>query len=529
MKSADVSEGSPAAARRRTADDRELFENAFDYAPIGMALVSLEGRFMRINDAFCRMVGYERDALLASSFQTITHPDDLTSDLELFGQLKRGEIPSYRLDKRYLRADGAQVWVDLSVSMVRGSDGRPEHFISQVQDLTVRVAQEDALAEATAVAQRAVAAKSEFLANMSHEIRTPLTAVIGFSDLLAQRRGLDAGARDYADLIATAGRTLMAIVNDILDFSKLEAGRYEITAKAVSPTGAARDALTLFALQAHDKGLSLEFAEEGVLPAFVAIDPERLRQVLLNLISNAVKFTDTGAVKVVLRHAAGRLHVRVDDTGRGLDALQQAQLFQRFSQVDASATRRLGGTGLGLAICKGIVEAMGGAISVASRPGEGSSFSFHIAAPAVDAPVPQEEASPNAAAVAGLRVLVVDDNPANRELARVILGGLGATVTEAASGPAAIAATLADSFDLILMDLRMPGMDGLEAARAIRAQSAGQLAAPILAFSADEETSGDGLQAFDGFVRKPLAVASLIEAVAEAVARRPASVVLKAG
>jgi PAS domain S-box-containing protein len=639
----------PRAAQRMSEAETELFENTFRHSPIGMALVSLDGKFLRINEAFRAILGYSLGELLVCDFQTITHPDDLEADLEALGRLVRGETRHYQMDKRYIRADGAEVWANLSVSLVTEADGRPKHFVSQVQDLTARraaeaalkaseahyrliaenttdmivaadlrgrvtfvtpscrnvigydpeallglepaqfchpddlaaltstfyrlarhgradrvrwrlrhrdgerwiwlesnpsllrangpiregvfldvvrdvtaqVAQDQALARATAAAEAATAAKSEFLANMSHEIRTPLTAVIGFSGLLAERPDLDEAARSHVQRVASAGRALLSLVNDILDFSKLEAGQYEVAPQAVCPVEVAKDALMMIAAQASVKGLSLDFVAAGDMPAFVSLDPERVRQVLLNLVGNAVKFTETGGVTLTLAHdaAAGRLRVTVSDTGLGLDAGQQAKLFQRFSQVDTSPSRRHGGSGLGLAICKGLIEAMGGEIGVVSTPGAGASFHFDIPAPAVARPVAEVEGQPaDGLALDGLRVLVVDDNATNRELARVILGSVGARVTEAADGHAALDRATAEPFDLILMDIRMPGMDGITAMNRIRRGSSPNAAARILAFSADAEMPKLGAAGFDGYIRKPLVAATLIRAAMETAA-----------
>jgi CheY-like chemotaxis protein len=242
--------------------------------------------------------------------------------------------------------------------------------------------------------------------------------------------------------------------------------------------------------------------------------------VLLNLMGNAVKFTDAGTVTLRLRYedAAGELHVAVEDTGEGMSQAQQEKLFQRFSQVDASSTRRHGGTGLGLAICKGLVEAMGGAIGVKAEPGAGSVFFFSIAAPAVEAPATATAQAEDSLSIEGFQVLVVDDNPVNRELARLVLSSLGAEVTEAEDGESAVAAAMTQPWQVILMDIRMPVFDGVEALRRIRSQPGPNRATPILAFSADADmdqfTSGIG--GFDGIVRKPIIPAAMIEAIARA-------------
>jgi len=281
----------------------------------------------------------------------------------------------------------------------------------------------------------------------------------------------------------------------------------------------AQDALALFAPQADAKELWLECQAEGDLPDRVMIDPDRVRQVLLNLVGNAVKFTEQGAVRLFVSYDAGaaQLHMRVEDTGQGMSLEQQTKLFQRFSQVDASSTRKHGGTGLGLAISKGLAEAMGGGIVVNSVLGEGTVFSFHIAAERAtglgDA-LPSTAAGKDLRRLDGVRVLVVDDNFVNRELARTVLEGMGAEVAEAESGRAAIDAAAVEPFDCILMDLRMPGISGQDALIEIRDAPGPNQDVPILAFTADADLTQLGLEhGFDGLVAKPVMAVDLIEAV----------------
>jgi CheY-like chemotaxis protein len=342
-----------------------------------------------------------------------------------------------------------------------------------------------------------------------------LTAVLGFSSLLAERDDLDEAARLQVQRIVTASTALLSIVNDVLDFSKLEAGQFEITPRPVSPAEASRDALTMFAPQAEAKGLELRCRLDENLPTYVAIDPDRYRQILLNLVGNALKFTDSGSItlRVASDHQDEKLLVRVEDTGPGLTQAQQLKLFQRFSQVDASATRKHGGTGLGLAICKGLSEAMGGGITVSSAIGQGSCFAFHIAAPKAEAPQANEGLSDDASIV-GVRLLVIDDNPVNREVARAVLEAAGAQVSDAGDGRTGAALAMKDAFDVILLDLNMPGLSGVETLALLRAQPGPNQSIPIAAFTADADLNrlGQG-HTFDEVVRKPIAVTELIDAV----------------
>ncbi|NGM49487.1 response regulator [Caulobacter sp. 602-2] len=340
---------------------------------------------------------------------------------------------------------------------------------------------------ARARAQAAGRARTDFLATMSHEIRTPLNSVLGFANLLAETEdGLSPAGRRKLELIAQAGGSLATIVDDILDFSRLEAGRVELRPEAVDPAALLADAASIIALDAQTKGLSL--AVEADLPAGFdyALDPARLRQVLLNLLNNAVKFTAAGAVRASVRlettYPGGpeRLRFTVADTGIGIAPEVQGRLFQRFSQADGSISRAFGGAGLGLAISKTLVTRMGGEIGVDSAPGQGATFWFTTPAEpvcAADGPAPEQEAA--------ARVLLVDDHPMNRELGAAMLILAGCAVETAEDGDEAVRAAAAGDFDIILMDIHMPRMDGLAAARAIKALPGAAGRAPIIALSAD--------------------------------------------
>ncbi|HEY2660040.1 MAG TPA: ATP-binding protein [Caulobacteraceae bacterium] len=347
---------------------------------------------------------------------------------------------------------------------------------------------QDELLRKQVEAEAATVAKSEFLANMSHEIRTPLTGIIGFGALLEKVKGLPPEAENFVNRITTASETLLAVVNDVLDFSKVDAGQIELDPHPFDPTGFVAETLGLISSQASAKGLKLDSNIDGQLPAAVRADSARLRQVLLNLLTNAIKFTARGGVTVKVSYApsnGGRLRFDVTDTGVGVPAALSHRLFQRFSQVDGSTTRQYGGTGLGLAISKGLVELMGGDIGLESQEGHGSNFWFTIAAPIADQAVSEAVEEPGDWRVGALRILLVDDVDMNRELVTAILSPFDIELTEASSGGEAVEAALRTRFDLILMDLQMPGMDGLAATRAIRAHSDLNRSAPILALSAN--------------------------------------------
>jgi CheY-like chemotaxis protein len=347
---------------------------------------------------------------------------------------------------------------------------------------------------------------------MSHEIRTPLTAILGFSNLLSTRNDLAESAATYVKRVQGASKALLAIVNDILDFSKLEAGQMSIAPRPVDAVELAHEALAMFAPQAEAKSIWLEFEQGNAPPPFVEVDPDRLRQILLNLIGNAIKFTEAGVVRVRMNYFDDlqTLRFEVQDTGVGMDASQSLKLFQRFSQVDASSTRKHGGTGLGLAICKALSEAMGGMIGCDSVPGAGSTFHFEVSAPR-SGHIPKLEAAATTSSLDGMRVLVADDNPSNRELARLLLEEFQVEVTEVQNGQQAVELAALEPFDVILLDLNMPVMDGPTALSRLRTEAGPNQEIPILAFTADPKDRALGPDTrFSGLVLKPIIADDLV-------------------
>jgi CheY-like chemotaxis protein len=406
--------------------------------------------------------------------------------------------------------------------------GRSRGVTDVIRDITERKALEADLSSAKAEAEAAAAVKSEFLANMSHELRTPLTSILGFSELLKTRMASDPEARRYLQLVSDASQVLLATVNDILDFSKLEAGQVEIDVQAADPAAVCDAVVHMLSPQADEKGLGLRFRATSSVPQRVLLDDTRVRQILLNLTSNAVKFTEKGQVSVALSYDenAEILRCEVVDTGPGIPADRLDRLFRRFSQVDASTTRSHGGTGLGLAICKGLAEAMGGAVGANSTLGQGSCFWFELPCPALEGVTTQSDAGTDQASfdgLAGVHLLVVDDNAMNRELVRIMMSSVGARVTEAASGDEALALSETEAFDAILMDIRMAGLAGPDAARAIRHGRGPNASSPIFAFTADAEQDSDAStwgDAFTACISKPLVASELFEAISRQLGAR---------
>ncbi|MDO8323253.1 MAG: ATP-binding protein [Phenylobacterium sp.] len=374
-------------------------------------------------------------------------------------------------------------------------------------------------------AQAASVAKTEFLAAMSHEIRTPLNSIIGFAQVLERRDDLPADSRHQIGLIERSGGALLTVVNDILDFSKVEAGRIDLDPKPVDLAQACQSAMAIVADGAQRKGLTLAMTFQGVAGAAHVCDDHRLGQVLLNLLNNAVKFTDAGgvtlALSVVSQGEQDLVRIAVTDTGPGIAPAAAERLFLRFSQVDSSVSRTHGGTGLGLAICKGLVDLMGGKVGVESTPGQGSTFWLEIPmarAEAIAEPAADQSGEQGLCA----HILLVDDHPMNRELGVTILSLLGCTADIACDGREAIEAAQTRRYDAILMDVHMPVVDGLAATRAIRALGGPVSMTPIIAMSADvlpEQVARMREAGMVDSVGKPVSIQALNDCLARWIGR----------
>ncbi|MDO9338634.1 MAG: ATP-binding protein [Caulobacter sp.] len=375
-------------------------------------------------------------------------------------------------------------------------------------------------------AEAASIAKGEFLANMSHEIRTPLNGVLAMAHVL-DRAELGPREAEAARLICASGEVLDRLLSDILDLAKVEAGQLEIELAPFQAGDLARGVADLCRPKAEEKGVVLAVEIDPAADRAWLGDAVRIRQVISNLLSNAVKFTAAGDVRLSLTAEPGpagdaRLRFTVTDTGIGFDPLMKDKLFDRFQQVDGSITRRFGGSGLGLAISRHLAETMGGVLDCDSRPGAGTMFWFELALPAAELAA-EDEAAPAAAPGRGLRLLVADDHPTNLKVVEIILAGAGIEATLVENGLEAVTAHAAAAFDLILMDMQMPVMDGLTAVRAIRAeeQRAGRPRTPIVMLTANampEHIAASRLAGADGHLTKPITPASLFAAITEACA-----------
>ncbi|HYD44856.1 MAG TPA: ATP-binding protein [Phenylobacterium sp.] len=425
----------------------------------------------------------------------------------------------FRPEYRVVRSDGAEVWVQGAVKLFADKQGRPLRLVGAMQNITARKQAEQALLLAKEEAEAANRSKSTFLATMSHEIRTPLNGVLGMAQAMAAD-DLTNVQRERLQVVRESGETLLAVLNDVLDLSKIEAGRLEMEDTEFEPREVAKGAYAAFTALANKQGLSfsltLEPAAEGVFRG----DPTRVRQILYNLISNALKFTEQGEVRVAIDYDGEALRLQVSDTGIGIAPDRMARLFERFEQADASTTRRYGGTGLGLAICWQLATLMGGGIEAESTPGQGATFTVRLPMARIGDRL--AEATPKAAEAedldTGLKVLAAEDNTVNQLVLKTLLHQIGVQVQVVPTGLAALEAWRAEPWDVILMDVQMPEMDGPTACREIRAQEAaeGRPRTPIIALTANAMSHqiAEYMQAgMDGFVPKPIEVARLFAAL----------------
>ncbi|HTJ79273.1 MAG TPA: response regulator [Rariglobus sp.] len=481
-------------------------------------------RILAVNDRFCLLSGYGREELLHDSpslFDGTAHPAGYLENIH--ATVAAGRLWHGNLCQR--SRDGATYWVDATVFPIADAAGRPVEFIAIQNDISEQV-------HAREAAEDAVRAKSQFLAMMSHEIRTPMNGVIGFANLLADTR-LDETQRDYLRTILGSGESLLTLINDILDFSKLEADRTELESRPVALRLLIEDVLDLLATQARAKQIELVYWTEPDVPEGILGDETRLRQILLNLVGNAIKFTAAGHVEIrVVTVPPGddgrqRLSVHVHDTGIGIPTDRRDRLFKAFSQVDTSTTRHYGGTGLGLAICQRLVTLMGGEIGVDSKPGEGSDFHFTL--PVTEASVTGQlrlraPMAPHEIerALHGRRVLVVDDLPANLRLLEKILAQYGAGMVAVRRGVDALAVLDRQRFDLAVLDYMIPGMDGIALAGAIRAREDTRHLPLLLVSSAQPSQTETPPGLFTAILPKPIRNLQFASIAAQAL-RDPAA------
>lgn len=499
--------------RKRAERERDRF---FDLSLDMMCVANFDGYFVRLNPAWQATLGFTSEELCARSFMDYIHPDDREATIAAMSRLSSNSAVIAH-ENRYRCKDGSYRWFlwNATPSLEEGL------IYATARDVTERKAAEAALGQARDQATEASRLKSQFLANMSHEIRTPMNGVIGMTELLLATR-LNHDQREYALTVRESAAALLTIINEILDFSKLEAGKMDLELIDFSVVSVSESVVELLAASAHQKSLAIQAFVAPDVPKSLRGDPGRVRQILVNLVGNAIKFTERGQVILrVTKQASQERHVTlrfaVSDTGVGISEAARERIFQPFTQADGSTTRRFGGTGLGLSISKRIVELMHGEIGIETKEQSGSTFWFTARFENISA----DELEPNRVALRDHRALVVDDDPTAREVFHQYVLTWGMRNGQAASGPEALdilrkAAETGDPYDLAIIDFKMPLMDGFALARAIRSEAGLTRTKLILVTAFDAKERGrEALRAgFAAYLTKPVKQSQLFDCIA---------------
>ncbi len=493
------------------------FQVVFEHSPIGIVVMDGTGRIQYANNSVASFLGMSSDDLSGGFLTAYSHEEDSGFFQTLFAELIEGDRDEFQVVSRCKTGHGEPAWWRVDMRAVRIPESVP-FMLAVVDDVTSQKNDEQRLRRAKELAEAATRTKSAFLANMSHEIRTPLHTINGMAELMRDTN-LDEEQLEYLHQIQFAGEVLLGLINDILDFSKIEAGRLQLEHIAFDAIQTVEDAVDMVSMQAHRKGLEVVLYIDDHLPRTMSGDPNRLRQVLVNLVNNAVKFTDSGVIRVSaeLKNAKGArsILVQVKDSGIGIAPDRQDRLFQPFSQVDASMTRKFGGTGLGLSISRDLVEMMSGRIGVKSKSGVGSNFWFTLP---VEAPSEDTVAvKPPGSIHAEFRTLIIDDNQDSSSVISDYLERWGSQVEvqrSAASGLQRMIDGVSENraFDLVFIDLRLPDMDGWQLASEVRNDALVEKT-PLVLMSPTGLSTGDAkmklLRWFDAYINKPVKMGEL--------------------
>ena len=484
------------ATLRSSDDNKKRLAFAVESAVDGFFEIDRVANTITPSNAVGRLLGHHLAPMHITRMYDLFHPDDRPIGVEHFEKLVRGEIEEWNQELRVRAQNGDYFWMLQRARVLSWQDdGTAKSIIGTLIDTSRWKTLEAELRAAKESAELSNQSKSEFLANMSHEIRTPLNGILGMAQSLENDQ-LPPAQREKVEIILDSGKTLMAVLNDVLDLSKIEAGKLEISRVDLDFVKAVGRVRRLFLPQAAEKGLKIEFNCTADFPCWLHCDPVRVAQCISNLVSNAIKFTESGTVTINLSAEEQKdgylISVDVSDTGIGMSPEVTEKLFSAFTQADGSTSRRFGGTGLGLAIVRQLARLMGGEVTVASEEAKGSRFTFTFrAAPALSHEESRDAAEPvwpgarDDRPLRHGRILLADDNLVNRQVIKMLLSTLGVTITEVTNGREALEKLATESFDLVLLDIHMPVMDGHQAIAAIRASPESWSAIPVIALTAD--------------------------------------------
>ena len=512
----------------RTSEERaRLLALVAEHASDAVGIADRDGRIEYVNDAFARMAGSAADAMVGQTSGNLLGASASPETMAGIAPAMKNHEP-VRTEIMHHPPAGEPIWVELSLTPIFDEAGRFVRYITVGRDVTDAKRREEELSRAKLAAEEGSRAKSNFLATMSHEIRTPMNAIIGTTDLLTEST-LDTAQREHVTTILEAGEALLTIIGDVLEATRLETGQIELVTEPFDLHGCIRGVARLLDAVAAEKGLSLECQIADSCPRWVRGDAGRVRQILLNLVGNAVKFTESGFVSITADVEAdgGGVIIKVQDTGIGIGEDRIAHIFEAFAQEDGDITRRFGGTGLGLTISRMLVQVMNGKIDVTSQRGVGSTFTVRLDLPREAPPSARSDhvgAEPDLSLLQDKRILVAEDNRANRILISKLLAQTGADLRFAADGVEAIALYIEFRPDAVLMDMSMPRMDGLEATREIiELQAQGFTPCPVIgltanAFTEDRERClAAGMTEFlSKPVRKKTLLSCLVRAISQA-------------
>src|SRR5271170_2844800 len=511
-----------AVVEEQKQSSEQLFRSIFENAQLGIGLFKINSQEHVSNHALHEMLGYTEEELSRlGQWDEIVPPEERISCARRYAELIQGKRDTDEYDQRFIRRDGRIVLANSRFNLLRDAEGKPQYVVALTEDITVRKRAEADLLTAKEEAVAATQAKSDFLSNMSHEIRTPMNAILGMTHL-ALKTELTPKQRDYLTKIKGAAQALLGIINDILDFSKIEAGKLDVETIEFFLDQVLDNLSSVVSQKAQDKNLEFLIAAQHDIPPSLIGDPLRLGQILINLVNNAVKFTDQGevVVTVTLEERVServKLKISVRDSGIGMTPEQTARLFQAFSQADTSTSRKYGGTGLGLSISKRLVELMGGEVWVESKYGLGSTFLFTAWFGTGSSEPERKRFIPD---LAGVRALVIDDNTQAREILVDAVRVFGLRVESGSSGEDAVreiaAADSQDPYRLVLMDWHLPGMDGLEGSRIIKCDNRLRHIPKIVmvaAFGREDIRVKAEKIGIDGFLLKPVNSSLLCDAL----------------